>query len=296
MLAQDKVINYNGFPFRNVQVSRNNNHFKNNLNINYNNDYCLYGGIDEYEPVVWNSNYRSTIHNMIKELSDKVQFNSIVDIMTNHIHSEVINHNITNFQTILESSDLKHDFRTYMNNFLKPSNKVICGYEYGKTLDTIQNFTNPAFKLIITRSHRIISGGGLYAVADRNIIKPLFALVIRKEYVQLPRLSYLLNMPIEKNDDLFQIYVQGGFDYKDTEYKSLRSMYRKEVLPWAAKHNIPVVIRPNLMEDLFLVPKIPTFATARETTQYKKELYDKAHESIVLKIATMQQQIELIPW
>lgn len=290
-MTLDSIINIKAFNPSTFSENAHNIH-KIKFNVNYNNDYVLYSahkGLG-YKPS-WSNNNSRLYLSLRNEVESKYG-EKISSLFVNAIQQKV-NNGVTSFVQLQEETDYLKD---YINTFLQPGNTIHASGIHYLLEDVFTTFNIPIPNLCYTRSTNFISGGGLVGIYKNNNIEPLFALVVKKDRVQLPRLSWLSDTPIMENDDMFQLYVQGGFDYKDTPYKSYRSLYRKHVLPWAEKLNIPIVTRPNLLEDLFLVPKMPTFASAREADQYNKQLFVDAFDKLKEQHQIVETIEELMPW
>lgn len=267
--------------------------------LNYNNDYCSFAGIvpNNYGP--YSHRHSSATNHVLNEIS-KV-FGPNDDRLTTLLTAparEIVSH----FDGQVDLSYIKNDsfcedlIRDHINKFLEPQSDLACNYVYGNNVDVILNFNRIAPYRIGTRTGTFVTGGGIIGkVMSGNTLKPLVALMVKRELVQLPRLSWLTNTPITNEDNTFVLYVQGGFDYKETEEKSLRSFYRKHIIPWAKEHKIEIVTRPNLLADLFLIPTIPTFASAREENQYYKDQYRLMLEANKPTETPAETNIEM-PW
>jgi len=288
----EQIINLNGFPCVEKNYSGYNKYV--NFNINYNNEYCLYSGFSTITERInyLHNNYRLFYKPLQEEILNKYGliyskfFNNAIQYLCNEYSIASLN----------QFKEYKEFIKKYVNTYLIPSDNLMCKTGHLSLEKVFTEFNTCDSYLIHNRSNRFISGGGLVGVFENFYnFKPLFALVVKTDRVQVPRLSHLTDTPITQNDGMFQLYVQGGFDYKDTPYKSYRSLYRKHIIPWANKMEIPILTRPNLLEDLFLVPKIPTFASAREADQFNKQLC----MDTIGKLKAEYQQVELeepMPW
>lgn len=245
--------------------------------LNYNNEYCSFAGIVPNSYGQYAHGYVTATTYVMNEISKAFDPND--DRLTKFLTAparQIVSH----FDGQVDLSYIKADsfcedlIREHINKFLEPQSDLVCNYGYGNNVDVILNFNRIASYRINTRTGTFVTGGGIIGrVMSNNTLKPLVALMVKRELVQLPRLSWLTNTPITNEDNTFVLYVQGGFDYKETEEKSLRSFYRKHIIPWAKEHKVEIVTRPNLLADLFLIPTIPTFASAREENQYYKDQY-----------------------
>jgi len=290
-MTLDSIINIKAF---NPSTFSENDHSitKLKFNVNYNNDYVLYSAYKGlgYKPS-W-SNNNSRLYLGLKNEVESKYGQKISSLLYNAI-MEKVNFGIVTVPGFQQETEY---LKRYINTFLEPGNTIHAKGSYFVLEDVFTNFNTPMPNLCYNKSSNFISGGGLVGIYKNNNIEPLFALVVKKDRVQLPRLSWLSDTPIMENDGMFQLYVQGGFDYKDTPYKSYRSLYRKHILPWAEKFNIPIVTRPNLVEDLFLVPKMPTFASAREADQYGKQLFVDAFDKLKEQHQIVETIEESMPW
>jgi hypothetical protein len=182
-------------------------------------------------------------------------------------------------------SEIEKNFLGDINRFLEVTNDfhIVQGYNFPFSEFSAELFSDIRVRRIRNRAGIYLFGGGLFGVYESNKLTILAALVIKTEAVQLPKLVALHNYAdienphsLENVDDLFKIYVQAGFDYKDTEYKNLRKVYRKHLLPFAAENNIKIETVPDLNELLIAQVGVPVYSN-----RFEKE----EKEAIVIKNA-----------
>lgn len=257
------------------------------VKIKYNGEYCIYSSSQDSR-VVNNCFYiyhlsRCSLdfrESLIAEVGATKYRNllSYNDISRSIETREALNSN--------QISEIEKNFLGDINRFLEVTNDfhIIDGY-YNTPLSefSAELFSDIRARRIRNRAGNYLFGGGLFGVYENNKLTILAALVIKTEAVQLPRLVALHNFAdienphsLENVDDLFKIYVQAGFDYKDTEYKNLRKVYRKHLLPFAAENNIKIETVPDLNELLISQVGVPVYSN-----RFEKE----EKEAIVIKNA-----------
>jgi len=257
------------------------------VKIKYDGEYCIYSSSQDSR-VVANCFY---MHNLIRCSSDfresliaevgSTKYRNLLsynDIPRSIETREALNSN--------QISEIEKNFLGDINRFLEVTNDfhiINCHYSTPLSEFSAELFSDIRARRVRNRAGNYLFGGGLFGVYENNKLTILAALVIKTEAVQLPRLVALHNFAdienphsLENVDDLFKIYVQAGFDYKDTEYKNLRKVYRKHLLPFAAENNIKIETVPDLNELLISQVEVPVYSNRFE----KKE-----KEAIVIKNA-----------
>jgi hypothetical protein len=255
------------------------------VKIKYDGEYCIYSS-SQASRVVANCFYMHHLarcsldfrESLIAEVGASKYRNLLKysDIPRSIETREALNSN--------QISEIEKNFLGDINRFLEVTNDFhfLQGYNLPLSEFSAELFSNIRVKRVNNRAGNYLFGGGLLATVNSKLTI-LAALVIKTEAVQLPRLVSLHNSidtenphSLENVDDLFKIYVQAGFDYKDTEFKNLRKVYRKQLLPFAAENNIKIETVPDLNELLISQVGVPVYSN-----RFEKE----EKEAIVIKNA-----------
>lgn len=265
--------------------------------INYNNEYCLFNSSKITILKSLNSTYYHYNRAVYQSLEQSMyeRFPSLNTSLIRSFtwafcrHTINTNPNIVTVDHVLLNPDFKNLFKLLVNECITPTEYLNIFYQGSSLSDVIAYFNHGLTYIVRTRAGRYVSGGGILGIYNysNHSINPLVALVVKTEYAQVPKLHGILDEPITENkDNMFALYVQGGFDYKETPYKNLRSLYRKHIIPWAKANNIPIITKSNLAEELFLIPKSSIFGSVREEQQFYQSIYNDIKQSVTHQIET----------
>lgn len=307
---------FQGNPLTNPgQEDRYTNYFK----IKYNQEYCVYSG-NHYIPSInyYSSTARSNAsYHYIQAFLQRLENLSIGNIVGSHqicnqylleLSSTFVNSNIPVSD---KDAIINRRILDVINTYLTPCEdlKLRKGPITRRALVdlNINDFLNLKISHIASRAGNFYWGGGIFGAAQmwRNsqyyyagIFNPLAILAIKTEAVQLPRLAGLINSVssdchfLENREDLFKLYVQAGFDYKDFPSQSFRKVYKNILLPFAKENNIEVVTVPNLKEKFFYTIDLPTFNNAIEKAREENVVMNKVINSYLSNLVPEPEPTE----
>jgi hypothetical protein len=267
--------------------------------IKYNQEYCVYSG-NHYIPsinVYSASNRSNSSYKYIREFLDRPENESLQSIIRsdricNQYLLELSNtFSDSNVPISVKDAIVKTRIKEVLNSYLTPCKdlrlrRVSLTRRSLTDLD-ITSFLSQGVSHIASRAGNFYWGGGIFGVAQMykgnqyfysGIFNPLAILAIKTEAVQLPRLAGLINSVssdshlLENREDLFKLYVQAGFDYKDFPSQSFRKVYRNILLPFANENNIEVVTVPNLKDEFFYSIGLPVFNNSIQKAKEEKEV------------------------
>jgi hypothetical protein len=111
-----------------------------------------------------------------------------------------------------------------------------------------------------------VAPGMVAEYLNDQYIQPYFTFVIPAADLAWYRYCWLTEQEVDLEGA--QLWVQEGFDHKDTGNKPLRRWYRKHVKSSAQEHNIPIEEKVSLYEALFQTQSPPKASTPRERRQW----------------------------
>jgi hypothetical protein len=103
-------------------------------------------------------------------------------------------------------------------------------------------------------------------------LEAVYCLVTKRENAPLIKRLYFLGLPIP--NELLEMWVSPHLDpqeAKASKWKYIRTAFRKHVKPLLKDKQIPIIEREDIFDQLFTIPKLPTFKSPRE---YKEWLSD----------------------
>lgn len=138
-----------------------------------------------------------------------------------------------------------------------------------------------------------INQNGVSAMRMEYKIKPLFALVVKPEFIPYLRLCWLLGE--EPNYSIFELWVDSEFDIKNTNWKFLRSKFRNLYLPRIESLGIDVRKVSNLMDKLFYKIQIPeTVKTIKDKKDWINNVSKETLDILKTKANLQNTSITLI--
>ncbi len=129
---------------------------------------------------------------------------------------------------------------------------------------------------------------GLYNKNDEGFInfKSVLCFVVKPENIKHLRLCHLTNKPLDP--ELIELWMEEGFEDKDSEHKLLKMNYKKFLKPFVIDNKIKVVQVKNMDDKLFTKVTLPTLKTIKDRTDwlnnFNKEFIE--HENFVYKLNT----------
>ena len=122
---------------------------------------------------------------------------------------------------------------------------------------------------------------------DVNKIKTsLFSLMIHSSYIPYIRLCKLYNE--DPLNEVYEFWVNSEFDIPRSEYKSLRTQYRKKIKPLVEASMIPIIEKDDLFNELFDTIGLPSsIKSIREKRNWLTSIADevKGHLQVTHKLA-----------
>jgi len=136
---------------------------------------------------------------------------------------------------------------------------------------------------------------GLYNKNEDGFInfKTVLCFVVKPENIKHLRLCHLTNKPL--NPELIELWMEEGFEDKNSEHKLLKMNYKKFLKPFVTDNKIKVTEIKNMDDKLFTKIVLPALKTIKGRTewlnQFNKEFIE--HESFIHKLNT-NSNIKLI--
>lgn len=296
----------------------------NTFKINYNQEYCVYSGNNYLDlisqPYALRSSY---IYNYIKEFLERPEYKYLWYIIS---RDRIINVDLllldedgsfSNSSPAVKDSIIKTRIIQLFNTYLTPCKdlRLRKGPNIRTTLTnlSIDDFINPDVKHKNSRAGSFYWGGGIFGATSiykngeypiQGIFNPLVILATKTEAVQIPKLAGLVNSIeginsvdsnyhyLQNKENLFKLFVQAGFDYKDFPSQSFRKVYKNVILPFAKEHNIEIVTVPNLKEKFFYTINLPTFNNAIEKARQEKVVMNTMINSYLSSIVPEPEPTE----
>lgn len=144
------------------------------------------------------------------------------------------------------ANEVGYSYSECVNGVLKPQGRSSSDY-YGlfhhqKVLD---------FHTHRLRSNTYVGGYGSLFYADGT---PIWTMCVHKKYVEYVKLCFILGEEIDQS--VYTLFVQEGFDTKNTTNKPLRSAYRKYMKKGIEANGIPIM-EANFIELFTTEVKLP---------------------------------------